>query len=207
MTDVSQSNGIFPNPYGGWTTGLPLLGTVIRIEELQAGQIDHVMGLGLGDLLQEGIVPPNSPGASNGISWPADRTDGTGTNAFAIPEGLRFRLPASFNLSTYNAQLIAANKPPLSPVAMAIAVAAQKYGFVVSETSNAAVGLSLGDPTPYTVAGLPNPYTSGPGVGGVGNQGLFGGVTGGNQNNVLMQNFPWSQLQALPFNYGEPSGS
>jgi hypothetical protein len=201
MTNVSTGNGIFPNPYAGWTTGLPLLGTVVRIEELQAGQIDHAIGIGLGQLLNEHVIPANTPNATNGISWPADRSDGTNTSSMAIPEGLRFRLPASLNLTQYAAQ------HPLTPVAMAIAVAVQKYGFVVAETANGPVGLGLGDPTPYTVAGLPNPYTSGPGVGGVGNKGLFGGVTGDDQNAVLMANFPWSQLQALPFNYGEPSSS
>jgi hypothetical protein len=217
MTKVSQGDGVFPNPYAGWTTGLSLLGTVIRIDELQAGSINHVMGLGLSYLLNEHVIPAdncssggtlvNMPGATNGISWPADRSDGTNTDPCAIPEGLRFVLPSTFDLTQYNAQLVSQGQAPLTPVAMAIAVAAQKYGFVVSETSNTVVDLSLGDPTPYTVAGLPNPYTSGPGVGGVndGNKGLFDGVSGNNQNAVLMANFPWGQLEALPFNYGEPN--
>jgi hypothetical protein len=97
---------------------------------------------------------------------------------------------------------------------MAIAVAAQKYGLVIdasacgtNNTCSSSIGFNLGDPTPYTVAGLPDPYTSGPGVGGIndGNKGLYDGVSGDNQNALLMANFPWSQLQALPFNYGEPS--
>jgi hypothetical protein len=113
MNNVSTGNGIFPNPYAGWTTGLPLLGTVIRIDELQAGQINHVMGIGLGQLLSEDVIPSNTPGATNGISWPADRTDGTNTSPLAIPEGLRFRLPANLNLAQYD----------LTPVAKAIAVA------------------------------------------------------------------------------------
>ena len=205
MSNVSTSDGIFPYPYAGWTTGLSLLGTVTRIEELQAGHIDHVMGIGLGQLLKQNVIPANNcptgtpvdtPGATNGISWPADRSDGTNTDPCAIPEGLRFRLPANLDLNQYS----------LTPVAKTIAVAAQKYGFVVSETSDTTVGLILGDPTTYTTAGLPNPYTTGPGVGGVGSQGLFGGVGGANQNSVLMANFPWDQLQALPYNYGESGG-
>jgi hypothetical protein len=208
MTNVSQGNGIFPNPYGGWTTGLPLLGTVIRIEELQAGQIDHVMGIGLGPLLQDKVIPANTPGATNGISWPADRSDGTNTSPLAVPEGLRLRLPPECTTppAAPITPCITLSNYDLTPVAKVIAVAAQKYGFVVAETSNGIVGLSLGDPTPYTVAGLPNPYTSGLGIGGVndGNKGLYDGVSGNDQNALLMKNFPWDQLEALPFNYGEP---
>jgi hypothetical protein len=83
-------------------------------------------------------------------------------------------------------------------MAMTIAVAAQKYGFVVDDRSSS-VSIRLPDPSTYTVAGLPNPYTSGPGVGGVGTQGLYGG-----SSSPIMKNFPWGQLEALPFNYGEP---
>jgi hypothetical protein len=197
MTDVSSNNGVFPPDWAGWASGVSLLGSVIRIEELQTGQIDHVMGLGAGDLLSRDIAPANTtqpgdtPADDQGISWPADDTDGTNTSPLAIPEGLHLRLPANLDLNQYD----------LSPVAKVIAIAAQKYGFVVDDTSNVNVGPHFGDPTPYIVAGLPNPYTTGPGVGGVGSGGLFAGV---NENQV-MNNFPWDQLQALPFNYGEPS--
>ena len=105
--------------------------------------------------------------------------------------GQRFILNPKLNLSTLG----------LSPMAMTIAVAAQKYGFVVDDSSGS-VSIRLPDPTTYTVAGLPNPYTSGPGVGGVGNQGLYEGQS----SSTIMKNFPWSQLEALPFNYGEPGG-
>jgi hypothetical protein len=201
LNNVSQSDGVFQPDWAGWASGLSLLGSVIRIEELQAGQIDHVMGLGVGEPLGKDIIPASSCPTANapvsstgaGISWPADDSDGldSNTNSCAIPEGLRFRLPASLNLNNYD----------LTPVGRVVAEAAQKYGFVVDDTSNVNVGPHFGDPTTYTVAGLANPYTSGPGVGGVGSGGLFAGVA----PNLILQNFPWDQLQALPFNYGEPS--
>jgi fibronectin type 3 domain-containing protein len=205
MNNVSGSNGIFPSPYGGWTTGLPLLGSVTRIEELQAGQINHVMGIGgLGSPLSASVLPANTPGATSGISWPADRSDGTSTNALAIPEGMRFRLPANFNLTQYNNTLIANKQSPLSPVATTIAVAAQKYGFVVdaSGSGSGIVGLNLGDPTPYTTAGLSNPYCTAT-ANSICTGGIFKGYDSGGSG--VMKNFPWSQLQALPFNYGEPA--
>ena len=186
INNVSQSNGIFPNNTGATATSLPLLGGVIRIEELQAGQINHVMNLSTQSNLVSGI-PVNIPGAIAPYSWPATRNDGSLTDLLSIPEGTRFRLNPNLNLNTLS----------LSPVAKTIAIAAQKYGFVVDDRSSG-VSIRLGDPTTYTTAGLANPYTSGMGVGGVGTSGLFG--NGSNS----MNNFPWDQLQALPYNYGEP---
>jgi hypothetical protein len=193
ITDVSDSNGITPNNLGATATSLPLLGGVVRIEELQAGQIDHVMGLELNNNLKPSVIPTNTPGAANGTSWPATRSDGTDTSPLAIPEGLRFQLNPNLDLNTLD----------LTPVGKIIAVAAQKYGFVVYDTT-ASVGIRFGDPTTYTNTpspDLPNPYTTGPGVDGVGTTGLFEGVA----PYLIFKNFPWDQLQALPFNYGEPT--
>lgn len=195
INNVSQSDGIFPDNTGGTATSIPLLGAVARIEELQAGHIDHVVGLAIGDdatanLCTKNNNQPTCP--SPGYSWPATRTDGGNPNPLAIPEGTRFRLPANLNLSQYN----------LTPVALTIAVAAQKYGLVVDDScGQPCVTIRTGDPTTYTTAGLLNPYTSGPGVDGVGTSGLYEGKSPG----LIMQNFPWNQLQALPFNYGEPT--
>jgi len=195
IKNVSQSDGIFPNNTGATATSLPLIGANPRIEELQAGHIDHAIGLTIGDVasadLAKTVIPANTPNATNGVSWPATRTDGYSTNPLAVPEGLRFRLPASLDLNQYN----------LSPVAKTIAVAAQKYGFVVNDSCHEpCISIRLGDPTAYTAAGLPNPYTTGPGVGGIGTTGLFDGAP----PYLVMKNFPWDQLQALPFNYGSP---
>jgi len=220
QTHVSTSDGIFPSDTGGTATSLPLLGGIPRIEELQAGQINHVMGLGLGNVasgdLASNVVPANPcppsgvsvPCATNGVSWPATRSDGQSTYNLAIPEGLRFRLPTCLHLPTDSQTCVSlatyGNNPStkLTPIAMTIAAAAQKYGFVVDDSgANPGAGIRVGDPTTYTAAGLPNPYTSGPGVGGIGNQGLFDGVTQG----AILNNFPWNQLEALPFNYGEPA--
>jgi hypothetical protein len=198
MKNVSSSDGVFPNQYGATATSLPLLGSVVRIEELQAGAIDHAIGLVIGDdataNLSSSVDPANVTdpnGSQPGVSLPATHGDGGSSNANAIPEGTRFRLPASLNLNNYD----------LTPIAKVIAVAAQKYGFIVNDSSpTPTLSMRLGDPTTYTTAGLANPYTSGPGVDGVGTEGL---LDGGSQN-AIMQNFPWNELQALPYDYGEP---
>lgn len=195
ISGISQSNGIFPNNTGATATSLPLIGADPRIEEFQAGQINHAIGLTIGDVgsadLARNIIPANTPGATSGVSWPATRTDGSSTDSLAIPEGLRFRLNPSLDVNSLG----------LTPVARVIAIAAQKYGFVVNDScGQPCMAIRVGDPTTYTTAGLPNPYTSGPGVGGVGTTGLYAGVPG----NQIMKNFPWNQLQALPFSYGGP---
>ena len=129
------------------------------------------------------VLPANTPGAQHPYSWPSNRNpDGTSTNPLAIPEGLRFRLDPNLDLASFH----------LSPVAMMIAVAAQKYGFLVENTAPDN-DIKLGNPQPYIAAGLPNPYLR-----------LFGSDFGSLFSTRVMANFPWSHLEALPFDYGMP---
>jgi hypothetical protein len=202
MSNVSTGNGIFPDNLGATATSLPLLGGIPRVSEFRAGQINHVINLSMGqNFYRTEITPATTPATYTvpanvtdpskvAYSWPATRNDGRSSNTLAIPEGQRFILNPNLNLNTLD----------LSPLAKVIAVAAQKYGFVVDDSSSS-VSIRMPDPTTYTVAGLPNPYTSGPGIGGVGDQGLYEGAS----PSSIMKNFPWDQLEALPFNYGEPS--
>jgi hypothetical protein len=210
IDNVSQSDGVFPSDLGATASSLPLIGGVVRIDELRAGHIDHAMGLILANNLKSSVVPANAPaGVTNGVSWPATRSDGISTSDTAIPEGLRLRLPPECTSppAAPISPCITLSSYDLSPVAMTIAVAAQKYGFVVYDSGpRFTPSIRLGDPTTYTnqpSPNLANPYTTGPGVGGVGDTGLFAGVS----PSLVMENFPWDQLQALPFNYGEPSGT
>jgi hypothetical protein len=182
---ASQSNGIFPAPYGTAATEDSLVGVVSRIEELQAGQIDHPIDLELtgSSVLKKGVIPANTPGAAQSYSWPAINNDGVCPDPRCIPEGLRFRLDPKLDLAPLH----------LSPVAHSIAVAAQRYGFVVMN-SGPDVDIKLGNPQPYLAAGLPNPYIK-----------LFGRAFGPSYSPKVMTNFPWHALQALPYNYGMPA--
>jgi hypothetical protein len=186
MTYVSRSNGIWPPHEGTSATGDALLGVVSRIEELEDGQIDHPVDLELPRtiVLNRRTLPANTPGATESYSWPADRPpDGVSASPLAIPEGLRFRLDPSLQLDRLH----------LSPVAHMIAVAARKYGFVV-ENTGPDCNIKLGNPQPYSAAKRPNPYKN-----------LFGSAYGSDYSAKVMANFPWNRLQALPFNYGQPS--
>lgn len=157
ITDANTSNGIFPAPFGAGASGLSLLGGQIHLEDLQHASINHAL---------EVLMPDTANGT---YVWPADRTDGTSTATDAIPEGTHFRLNPNLNLSTLH----------LTPAALTIATAIQRYGIIVADTAGD-VALTAQDPTPIINEGKPNPY------------------------NTLLPNpyteleaIPWSQLQAV----------
>jgi hypothetical protein len=155
LTHVSTSPGYWPNAMGATATSLPLLGGLIRISETQAGVIPHALALAIPEAMAKTFV------------WPAQRTDGASTLANAIPEGTRFRLDPTVDVSTL----------PLKPAAKAIALAAQRYGIVVRDTAGA-VTFYAEDPTPTGT----NPYPT------------LWGVKYANQ---LLAGFPWSRLQVI----------
>lgn len=111
--------------WGATGTSLPLLGGLITLEEMEAGQIEHALALGIAD-------------ASPEFVWPAQRSDGATVEPGAIPEGTIFRLPPDLNVNALN----------LSPVVRAIALAAQRYGMVVRDRTAYNVILYGQDPTP-----------------------------------------------------------
>jgi hypothetical protein len=136
LSDVSENPGIFPSPYGVSASGLSMLAYLVRVSELQAGQIDHAISLNV-------VTPRNT------FSWPANRTDGVDDNPTDPAEGERFRLDPSLNLATLN----------LSPGELTIARAIQQYGLIVTDTSGA-VAVEAEDPRPYETNGAPDPYQS-----------------------------------------------
>lgn len=113
MTNVSANPGYFAAPYGATGTGLPLVAGLIGIDELGRGEIHHALA----------IAVPNT--AARSFTWPAQRGDGRDAGPDAIPEGTRFRIDPSVDLSTLH----------LSPAGLAIARAAQRYGMIVRDTS------------------------------------------------------------------------
>lgn len=140
MTNVSGGSGLWPSPYGTTATGLPFVGGQVTAEELQRGEIRHVIGIALVDLEKSSI-----------FSWPATRSDGSNPNNAAnrIPEGTRFRLDPTVNVDALN----------LSAAGKVIAKAAQKYGFVVWDKAGA-IALRAQNPTSYLAQGKADPYPS-----------------------------------------------
>ncbi len=88
IENVSQAQGAFPYPYGVAASGLSYLAGAIKASELQAGKIDHTLAV-------------NVVHAAKGTQVaPANRTDGDSTDPDAIPEGTRFRLDPSIDVTT-----------------------------------------------------------------------------------------------------------
>jgi hypothetical protein len=134
MSDVSKSPGFYAGAQRRWgasASSLPLLGGLVRLDELREGHIDHALAM---------AVPAVK---ANVFAWPAQRTDGTSLDPSAIPEGLRFRLHPGLDLS----------KLHLSPVVRMLAEAAQKYGIIVRD-GGSNVAFYGEDPTPTGT----NPY-------------------------------------------------
>lgn len=130
MDNVSTNPGYFTHAgestnWGATATGLPLLGGLVTIADLERGSINHALAL---------AVPLTE---ANVFSWPAQRTDGQSTAATALPEGLRFRLNPNLNIASLHL-------PYLDSI---LAHAAQTYGIVIRDTSGC-VSLYGQDPTP-----------------------------------------------------------
>jgi hypothetical protein len=155
MTNVSTNPGYFDAPYGATATSLPLIGGLMTIAELKAGRIDHALALAV----------PNTDSGS--VTWPAQRGDGRVTGAGAIPEGTRFRIDPAVDL----------NRLGLSPLALVMARAAQRYGIVVRDT--AGVTVFYGE-DPVATPGDP-----------------YGAIFGGDYPNRLLAGFPWEALQVV----------
>jgi hypothetical protein len=140
MDNVSRSPGYFTHTgqtsdWGATATGLPLLGGLVTVADLQRGYINHALAI---------AVVETSP---RRWAWPAQRTDGDAgpSPAAAIPAGTRFRLDPALNV----------NRLHLPRIDRMLATTAQKYGIVVRDTAGA-VAFYGQDPT----AGGASPWTA-----------------------------------------------
>lgn len=140
MHNVSENPGIWAQSYGASATGLPYSAGQVTIAELQAGVINHVIGIALVDAEKSSI-----------FSWPANRSDGLNPANLPnrIPEGLRLRFDPTVNVNALN----------IHPIAKTILKAAQTYGFVVWDKAGS-ISLRFENPLPIIQTGAPNPYVA-----------------------------------------------
>lgn len=113
---VSSNPGQFTHPYGATATGIPMVGTMLRVQDVAQGRIDHALGMAL---LQ--------PADASRVRYPANRSDGGDESPDAIPEGARLRLDPSVDVDALD----------LTPLGRMIAKAAQTYGFIVVDRAGA----------------------------------------------------------------------
>jgi hypothetical protein len=159
MANVSGNPGYYPNPYGVSATSLPNVAGLITLQEEAEGVINHALAF---------AIP--SPKAGTFV-FPAQRTDGTSTSESAIPEGTRFRLPATLDIGALHLP---------RQIAM-MARAAQRYGIIVVDKGGA-VSFKAEDPYLYAQAFGVDPYAS-----------AFDGMGAF----ALMKSFPWRYMQAV----------
>jgi hypothetical protein len=160
MTNVSSNPGYFNAPYGATATSLPVAAGLITLQEETAGVINHAVAVS---------IPYPKAGT---FVFPAQRTDGDGTSPDAIPEGTRFRLPASLNIDALN----------LPRQTAMIAKAVQKYGMIVVDKGGV-VAFKAEDPYLYTQQYGIDPY------------GPY--AFGGQSPSQLLGVFPWLKLQVV----------
>jgi hypothetical protein len=155
MYNVSTNPGYFPATMGATGTSLPLVGGLMTISEFQSGQINHALAV---------AIPQT---AANSFVFPAQRSDGNYTGPNAIPEGTRFRLDPSIDVT----------KLGLPPAGVMIARAIQQYGMIVRDQAGS-VTFYGEDPTQYGN----NPWPA---------------LWGVHYPNQLFTNFPWGSLQVV----------
>jgi hypothetical protein len=107
-----NSNNLRPS---GWTSadaaGLPILPGLLRYDEVQSGTITHAIRM-------------TAEVTDNSFIWPARHAAGTADNPNLPPMGARFRLMASFNISTF------------SPQAQVVLRAMQQYGLILADNGS-----------------------------------------------------------------------
>jgi hypothetical protein len=158
LQNVSEQQGVFPFPYGVAATGLSYLAGAIKVSELEAGKIDHALAV-------------NVVHAAGTQVAPANRNDGDSNPSGAIPEGTRFRLDPSVDVT----------KLGLPKGGVAIARALQEYGMFVTDRAGAVVVMGESSAA-YVAGGGPNPYDE-----------AFGDL----QAYQVMAKIPWDKLQAV----------
>jgi hypothetical protein len=166
--------------WGASASGLTTTGGRITVLDMQQG-------------VTTGVIPHaidiDIPMTGDNQSWPAWRHDAWCGDSDCPYEGLRVRLPKSFDTSTI-----------ANPFARMIARTAQDYGFIIADSSGA-VSFRYDSSVSFTSQGQPDPWPA-----------LFAqyGINYADpdfyksQSNVraALTQIPWEQLEFLPHDYG-----
>ena len=168
LDNVSRGPGWFPKPFGATATGIPMVATMLTVQDVASLRIEHALGLAL-----------PAPADWQRFRYPAQRSDGSSTSPDAIPEGARLRLDPAVDVHSLG----------LTPIAAAIAEAAQTYGFIVVDKAGAVAVIGESGVPEAQQTGA-NPWDS-----------LLGGVAMHQQ----LRGFPWDRMQVVRSDVGVPS--
>ncbi len=166
--DDPEGDPLEMNNWGTTATSFPLIGGTMMIKELEAGVIQHALALAI-TFTCAGV-----------FAAPAQRTDGSASGSNCVPEGAHFRLNPDLNLASLH----------LPHFIYMMAVAAQKYGIYIDNRSH---GFTFKDEdaTQFIEQNGYDPY-----FGRDGEPGSPGALYT-QWPNVMLEDFPWSQLQLL----------
>ena len=139
MQNVSTNFGVYgptawPGATGSWggsASSLSIAGGLITLEDLQKGEINHALAIGVPQV------------RANQYAAPAERTDGTSTSPMALPEGAHLRLEPGLELWRLH----------LPRLTLMIARAAKRYGIFVRDVAG---NVTFYAQDPVTAGG--NPY-------------------------------------------------
>ncbi|MHB1140078.1 MAG: hypothetical protein ACYC2O_14065 [Microthrixaceae bacterium] len=104
------SNNASRNRGSAIAAGFSMLARLVRYDEIAAGRLDHVLGISLPKISNQGEI------------WPAGNSDGRSSDPNAPRMGMWFRLRADVDLSG------------LGPDALLIARALQRHGAILGDT-------------------------------------------------------------------------
>lgn len=113
LDGVSTSDGIMTHPAGATASGLPLVGGLITLAELEAGRIDHALAMAIPEVRAEWFTAP------------ANRTDGNVYGDSVLPEGARLRLDPSLDIASLG----------LPEPTRLLAETAQRHGIILRDIS------------------------------------------------------------------------
>ncbi len=179
-TETVAPMGVMPFPTGANAAGLSDVGTIILLDEVRRGVINHAVGVS---------IPHN---ISDGYSWPANRNDGWCSNGSPIAltlqttanclyEGQRLRLPANYVMPS----------SITNPYAKMLVEAVKKYGFVVHDTAGCVCLQAESGRAALKGGASYNPWAD-------------AYATLNNNQYQIYDQFPWEALQVLRKDYGKP---
>lgn len=121
-TSFAAVNSLHGSGWGGAATGsgASRLGGVVRVAEIEAGEIPHALAL-------------QSNNACPTFRPPALKSDGTSMRADCLPEGARLQLDPSLDLTALN----------LSPGERAVATAMQRFGGYLMDVADTPLSASF----------------------------------------------------------------
>lgn len=162
IDNVSKNRGYFEPPFGVNASGLVMTESMVTVAEAQSGRIEHAVALAI-------------PAPADYFVYPAQRTDGGSGESKAIPEGARLRLDPALDVDSLT----------MTPVAKAIAHAAQRYGFIVTDRSGGVSVIAEGGAAHRLRTGS-DPWKA---------------ILNGTPTYEVLAGFPWDRLQVISLGY------